>query len=93
MLSFMKIIEYLSLAAFVGACILTRVFPDNQLIFIWGYVFLSSFIFLFLTNRQLAQNSRNRANQLEFGRKAELYTYLLNPNNSSDNNLITPAEV
>jgi hypothetical protein len=91
MLSFLKIIEYLSLAAFVGACILTRVFPDNQLIVIWGAVFLSNFIFLFLTNRQLAQNSRNRANQLELGKKAELYSYLLNPNNSSDNNQITPA--
>ncbi|MEG4808409.1 hypothetical protein QUA82_12245 [Microcoleus sp. F8-D3] len=34
MRSFLKIIEYLSLAAFVGASILTRVFPDNQLIFI-----------------------------------------------------------
>jgi hypothetical protein len=56
MLSFQKIIEYLSLAAFVGAFILTRVFPENQVILIWGAVFLSSFIFLFLTNRQLAQN-------------------------------------
>ncbi|WP_293246299.1 DUF4231 domain-containing protein [Microcoleus sp. PH2017_21_RUC_O_A] len=93
MLSFLKIFEYLSLAAFVGVCILTRVFPDNQLILIWGSVFLSSFIFLFLTNRQLAQKSRNRANQLEFGKKAELYTYLLNQKNSSDNNLITPARV
>jgi len=89
--SFMKIIEYLSLAAFVGACLLSRVFPDNQLIVIWGAVFLSSFIFLFLTNRQLAQNSRNRANQLELGKKAELYSYLLKPENSSENNRITPA--
>jgi hypothetical protein len=53
-LSFVKIIEYLSLAAFVGAWSLTRVFPENQLIVIWAAVFISSFIFLFLTNRQLA---------------------------------------
>jgi hypothetical protein len=91
MLSFLKILEYLSLAAFVGVCVLSRVFPDNQLIIIWGAVFLSSFIFLFLTNRQLAQNSRNRSNQLEIKRKAELYSYLLNPSNSLDNNLIIPA--
>lgn len=91
MLSFLKIVEYVSIAAFVGAGILTRVFPDNQLIFILGAVFLSSFIFLFLTNRQLAQNSRNSANQLEIRRKAELYNYLLNPNNASDNNPITPV--
>jgi hypothetical protein len=75
MLSFLKIIEYLSVAAFVGAYILTRVFPDNQLIVIWTAVFLSIFIFLFLINRQLAHNSRNRANQLEIRRKAELYSY------------------
>ncbi|HSF76591.1 MAG TPA: DUF4231 domain-containing protein [Microcoleus sp.] len=91
MLSFLKIVEYLSIAAFVGAGVLTRVFPDNQLIVIWGSVFLSSFIFLFLTNRQLAQNSRNSANQLEIRRKAELHNYLLNPNNLSDNNPITPV--
>ncbi|MEZ2226946.1 DUF4231 domain-containing protein [Microcoleus sp.] len=93
MLSFLKIIEYLSLAAFAGVCILTRVFPDNQLVVIWGAVFLSSFIFMFLTNRQLAQNSRNLTNQLELGRKAELYSYLLNPNNSSEHNLTTPVRV
>lgn len=91
MLSFLKIVEYLSLAAFVGAGILTRVFLDNQLIVISGAVFLSSFIFLFLTNRQLANSSRNSANQLEIRRKAELYNYLLNPNNVSDNNPITPV--
>ncbi|MEG4809036.1 DUF4231 domain-containing protein [Microcoleus sp. F8-D3] len=90
-LSFLKLVEYVSIAAFVGACILTRVFLDNQLIFILGSVFLSSFIFLFLTNRQLAQKSRNSANQLEIRRKAELYNYLLNPDNVSDNNPITPV--
>ncbi|MEG4959915.1 MULTISPECIES: DUF4231 domain-containing protein [unclassified Microcoleus] len=91
MLSFLKIVEYLSLAAFVGAGILTRVFLDNQLIVILGAVFLSSFIFLFLTNRQLDRNFRNSANQLEIRRKAELYNYLLNPNDVSDNNPITPV--
>lgn len=89
--SFVKFIEYLSLAAFVGAWSLTIVFPENQLIVIGAAVFLSSFIFLFLTNRQLAYNSRNRANELEIRSKAELYSYLLNPNTSSDNNLITPV--
>ncbi len=91
MLSFLKIVEYVSIAAFVGAGILTRVFPDNQLVLISVAVFLSSFIFLFLTNRQLAQNSRNSANQLEIRRKAELHNYLLNPDNVADNNPITPV--
>ncbi|MEG4207641.1 DUF4231 domain-containing protein [Microcoleus sp. Pol7_A1] len=91
MLSFLKIVEYLSLAAFVGAGILTRVFLDNQLIVILGAVFLSSFIFLFLTNRQLDRNFRNSANQLDIRKKAQLYNYLLNPNDVSDNNPITPV--
>ncbi|MEG3930919.1 DUF4231 domain-containing protein [Microcoleus sp. T3_B1] len=39
----------------------------------------------------MAHNSRNNANQLEIRRKAELYNYLLNPNNVSDNNSITPV--
>ncbi|MEG3910198.1 DUF4231 domain-containing protein [Microcoleus sp. w1-18aA5] len=39
----------------------------------------------------MAQNSTNSANQLDIRRKAELYNYLLNPNNVSDNNPITPV--
>jgi len=93
MLSLMKTIEYLSLAALVFVCLLSRVFPDNQLIVIWGAVCLSSFIFLFLSNRQLTRNSRNIANQLEIGKKAELYSYLLNQNIYSDCHVITPARV
>ena len=53
MFSLLKIVEYLSLAALVCALILSRVFPDNQLIVIWGAVFLSIFIFLFLTNKKV----------------------------------------
>lgn len=91
MLSFLKIFEYFSLAAFVCVCILARIVPDNQLIVIWGAVFLSSFVFLFLTNRQLAQNSSNAANQLDLGKKAELYTCLLDPDTASDNKPINLA--
>jgi hypothetical protein len=91
MLSFLKIVEYLSLSAFVGAFILTRIVPDNQIIVIWGAVFFSAFIFLFLSNRQLAQNSKNTANQFDLGKKAELYSCLLDQDTASDNKPINLA--
>ena len=75
-LSLLKIVEYLSLAAVVCAFILSRVFLYNQLIVIWGAVFLSIFIFLFLTNKKVFQDSRKAANRLNIGKNAELYTCL-----------------
>ena len=91
MFSLLKIVEYLSLAALVCALILSRVFPDNQLIVIWGAVFLSLFIFLFLTNKKVFQDSRKAANRLNIGKNAELYTCLLDPNNPSENKPINRA--
>jgi hypothetical protein len=91
MLSFLQISQYLSLAAFVCVCLLSFVFRDNQLIFICIAVSLSVFIFLFFTNKQLFQNYKQIANQLEVGKKAELYTALLNLNNSVDNQPINRA--
>jgi hypothetical protein len=90
-LSLLKIIEYLSLAGFVFVGILAILFRDNQVIFIWGAVFLSTFIFLFLTNRQWVQRSSNVAKQLDIVKRAELYTCLLDPNNSLDNKPINLA--
>jgi hypothetical protein len=91
MFSLLKIVEYLSLAAFVGVCILTRIFPGNQVIVIWAAAFISIFIFLFLTNKKLFQDSRKAANQLDIGKKAELYTCLLDPNNSLNTKAINQA--
>ncbi|MEG4304515.1 DUF4231 domain-containing protein [Microcoleus sp. D3_18a_C4] len=91
MLSFLQISQYLSLAAFVCVCLLSFVFRDNQSIFICIAVSLSVFIFLFFTNKQLFQNYKQIANQLEVGQKAELYTALLNLNNSVDNQPINRA--
>lgn len=90
-LSLLKIVEYLSLAAVVGVGILAILFRDNQIIPIWEAGFLSTFIFLFLTNRQSIQNSKNAAKQLDIGKKAELYTCLLDPNNAWENRPINQA--
>jgi hypothetical protein len=87
----LKVAEYLSLAAFVGAGSLTLVLPDNQIIIVFGAVSLAVFIFLFLVNRQLFQDANNAANQSEIAKKAELYTYLMTDNNLGEKNLITPA--
>lgn len=91
MLPLLKIFEYLSLAAFVCVCLLNRVLPDNQLVVIWGAVFLSSFVFLFLTSKQLEQKSKTVNSQLDLGKKAELYTCLLDPDTASDNKPINQA--
>jgi hypothetical protein len=90
-LSFLKTVQYFSLAGFVFVCLLYQIFPNNQLIVIWGAVFLSTFIFLFLTNRQVSQEYRNTAKQLDLGRKAELYACLLDPNTSLENKSISLA--
>jgi hypothetical protein len=93
MLSFLKIFEYLSLAAFVATGILTVVFPDNRLTVIGIAVFVSCFIFLFLTNRQLASNSKNIVARLDIAKKAELYISLSDTNSYADCNNIKPARV
>lgn len=88
---FLKILENLSLAGFICVCLLAIVLPHNQAIVIWGSVFLSSFVFLFLTNRQVVQYSRNVAVGLDSGKKAELYTCLFEPNTRANDKPITLA--
>jgi hypothetical protein len=87
----LKILEYLSLAAFVGVCVLTFIFPNNQVIVLWGAVFLSIFIFLRLTNSQLVKFSNQMGYQLDIEKKAELYSYFLDSNSSGEKNPLTLA--
>jgi hypothetical protein len=91
MSSLLKIVEYLSLAAFAGVCFLAIVLPDKQPIIIWGAVFLSGFIFLFLTNKKLGRDYSNDAKQLDISKKAGLYTCLLDPNSCLENKPINLA--
>ncbi|MFH7029214.1 MAG: DUF4231 domain-containing protein [Heteroscytonema crispum UTEX LB 1556] len=87
MLLTLKIIEYLFLAATICAIVITKIFPDIQIAKIYVALFLAIWIFLFLTSRQLLNNF----NQSHITKKAELYNYLSANNNSSKNNMLTPA--
>lgn len=89
--TFLKTLEYLSLGALVCVGILAIVFRDNQLILTWAAVFLGTFIFLFLNNKRVLQDSKNAAKQLDIGKKAELYTCLLDPTNSAENRSVNLA--
>ncbi len=80
LLFLLKLIENFSLAAFIGALVLKTLVPETELILIWASIFLSVFIFLFLTNKKLNQKYQETQKQLEFVRKAELY--LLNSGES-----------
>jgi uncharacterized membrane protein len=87
----LKLFEYLLLAAFFSAGIVIIVYPDNQQAVVGGAISLTFAIFLFLLNKQAFQDSQKAVNQSELNTKAELYTYLLNNNNSSAKNSLTPA--
>lgn len=82
-----KIVEYLFLAAFVCALVITNIFPDIQVVKIYAAAFVSIWLFLFLVNQQLLKNS----NQSDLTRKAELYNYLSANNNFLESNPLTPA--
>jgi len=82
-----KIVEYLFLAAFVCALVISNIFPDIQVVKIYAAAFVSIWLFLFLVNQQLLKNS----NQSDLTRKAELYNYLSANNNFLESNPLTPA--
>ena len=82
-----KIVEYLFLAAFVCAVVITNIFPDLQVVKIYAAAFVSIWFFLFLVNKQLLKNS----NQSDLTKKAELYNYLSANNNFLESNPLTPA--
>ncbi|MCP2730900.1 DUF4231 domain-containing protein [Limnofasciculus baicalensis] len=77
LLSFMKIVEYLCLAAFIGTWILSFVFQGNQLVLIWTAILLSGSIFFILLNRKLLADYKRDNYEAKMSRKAEIYAYLL----------------
>lgn len=77
LLSFMKIVEYLCLAAFIGIGILSFVFQGNQLLLIWAAILLSGSIFFILLNRKLLADYKRDNYEAKMSRKAEIYGYLL----------------
>ncbi len=83
----LKVIEYLSLATFVGCGIITLTLPDNPKITIATAISLGLFLFLFLIDLQISQNARQTAYQNIMHQKAELYLM----NNQKKINPIVPA--
>ncbi|MFZ1030230.1 MAG: DUF4231 domain-containing protein [Limnoraphis robusta] len=75
---FLKIVEYLILAASIGTVILLFVLGEDRLR-IYAAVFTSLFIFLFLTNGQLRQNYQKSAVESKLAQHSELYNYMYTP--------------
>ncbi|MEB3282301.1 MAG: DUF4231 domain-containing protein [Lyngbya sp.] len=75
---FLKIVEYLLVAASIGTVILLFVLKEDRL-GIYAAVFTSLFIFLFLTNGQLKQNYQKSAVESKLAQQSELYNYMYTP--------------
>lgn len=91
MLLFLKLIDYLLAAIFISAAIIIYFDSSNQQYVIAGVGALAVAIFLFLLNRNSVENAKKEAQKAELEKKAELYTSLLQNNNSLDDNTIIPA--
>lgn len=91
LLSFLKILEYLSLAAFVGGIIISVVSPGNQLVTLWVAILFSTFLFLFLLNKKLLADYKQLSLETNLTRKAEIYKYLLADKASVFDNMVAPA--
>lgn len=85
----LKLIEYLSLATFVGSGILTLALPENPKITIVTAISLALFLFLFFIDLQISQTARQTAYENEMQKKAELY--LMNNQKKIIKNPIIPA--
>ena len=90
MLSFLKVIEYLSFGVFVASGLLTLILPNNPTIKITSAISLATFVFLFLVNQQNSKADRENAYQSEIQKKADLYL-INNQKKDSINYLISPA--
>ena len=87
----LKIIQYLSLAVFIGFAIITRteVIPNNPKLIIIDAISLGTFVFLFFLDIQMSQNAREMTYEDKMLQKAELY--LINSNQQIINNPIVPV--
>ncbi len=87
----LKIVEYLFLAAFICAIVISYTLPEIQIAKIYTAAFLSIWLFVFLIDKNLFNNSRLAATQSKFAKRAEIYHYLSVNNNPLENNPLTPA--
>ncbi|MEQ8999472.1 MAG: DUF4231 domain-containing protein [Coleofasciculus sp. B1-GNL1-01] len=85
-----KIGQYLFLAALIGTSIISFVVDNKASIVIWIAVLVSFFVFLVLLDKQLAQ-AASRQIQLDVAKRAEIYQYLVDEQQQPGNNPITVA--
>jgi hypothetical protein len=91
MLLFFKLIDALLAALIVGTAIVYYLFSNNEQFVIKDAIVLGIAVFLLLLNRGSVNYAKKLQKRAEFSRKAELYTSLLNNNNSLDHNTVVPA--
>ncbi|OSO90751.1 hypothetical protein B7O87_07995 [Cylindrospermopsis raciborskii CENA303] len=91
MLLFLKLIDYLLAAVFIGAALIIYFDSNNQPYLLAGIGASAIAILLFLINRNSVGAAEKQAKKNEFTKKAELYTSLLQNSNSLENNTIVPA--
>jgi len=86
----LKIGQYLFLAALICTSIISFVVENKAILVIWIAVFVSFLVFLVLLDRQLAQEA-SRKMQLEVAKRAEIYQYLVDEQQQPGSNPITVA--
>jgi len=85
-----KIGQYLFLAALICTSIISFVVENKTILVIWIAVFVSFLVFLVLLDRQLTQEA-SRQMQLEVAKRAEIYQYLVDEQQQPGSNPITVA--
>lgn len=90
-LSFLRILEYISLATAIGSGITIYLFLDDVKLFISLVVSISLFVFFFLLNRELQSNHTNTVKDTNLIKKAILYGNVSQLHNSPENIQITQA--
>ncbi|MFM6188599.1 MAG: DUF4231 domain-containing protein [Planktothrix sp.] len=97
LLLLLKIVEYFSLAGFVGAAFINIFVPELQVAKIYEIILVATWICLFLINRQVFQNYQQSAKLSKMKKNAALYTILtsnlIGENNPMDNSVITAARI
>jgi len=89
-ISWIKIGQYLFLAALICTSIISFVVENKTILVIWIAVFVSFLVFLVLLDRQLTQEA-SRQMQLEVAKRAEIYQYLVDEQQQPGSNPITVA--
>ncbi|MGB3533901.1 MAG: DUF4231 domain-containing protein [Microcoleaceae cyanobacterium] len=89
--SFLKVIEYLLLAAVIASFILLFALNDTQKTVIYLAVFFASFLFFFILNKQLWSDFKMNLNRSEIIMKSEIQSSMLETAEGSAKNIISTA--